>query len=89
MPNFTRSKVEVNVYNNKIQIRVQQSESDACTIVPPERKNIGDACTLAYSEGGGEVTCREPPFHLSGHLRGINFAQFCRFVVKKLVQREN
>jgi hypothetical protein len=53
MPNFTRSKVEVNVYNNKIQIRVQQSESDACTIVPPERKNIGDACTLAYSEGGG------------------------------------
>jgi hypothetical protein len=41
--NLTRSKVEVNVYNNKIQIRVQESEPEACMIVSPERKNIGHA----------------------------------------------
>jgi hypothetical protein len=33
----------VNVYNNKIQIRVQESEPEACMIVSPERKNIGHA----------------------------------------------
>jgi hypothetical protein len=45
--NLTRSQVQVNVYSNKINVGVHQSASDACMIVPPERENIGDACTLA------------------------------------------
>jgi hypothetical protein len=45
--NLTRSKIEVNAYSNKINVGVHQSASDARMIVPPEKENIGDACTLA------------------------------------------